>query len=108
MRSSNLKFKCKAEELKRHLGSHLEKGIKKSIKRLIFQDIEFLLTGFSRKKEKEIEGLIRKYGGAVLSDIPSPNSRGKRSSRLKFRQLPIVLCFEKVGYVDYIYFTLTN
>lgn len=66
-------------------------------KGLIFRDIEFLLTGFSTQKEKELEGLIRKYGGIVLGDIPSPSSlRGKRSSRLKLQQLPIVLCFRKV------------
>ncbi|XP_052173993.1 uncharacterized protein LOC127789211 isoform X2 [Diospyros lotus] len=108
-RSSNLKFKSKAQELKMDLGSHLEDGSKKGIKRLIFHAIEFLLTGFSRKKEKEIEGLVRKYGGAVLSDIPSPpNSRGKRSSRLKFQQLPIVLCSEKLETIKFLYGCAVN
>ncbi|PPS19896.1 hypothetical protein GOBAR_AA00655 [Gossypium barbadense] len=53
--------------------------------------------GFSRAKEEEIEGLIWKYGGIVLVDIPSPSSRGKRCSRHKFQQLPIILCPKKVG-----------
>ncbi|OMP10006.1 hypothetical protein COLO4_04921 [Corchorus olitorius] len=60
------------------------------------EDVKFMLTGFSREKEKEIEGLIRKYGGIVLVDIPSPSNRGKRCSRHKFQQLPIVLCPKKV------------
>lgn len=68
----------------------------KKRKRLIFQNMEFLLTGFSQQKEKEIDGLIRKYGGKVLSQIPSANSKGRRSSRSKSRVLPIVLCLKKV------------
>lgn len=64
--------------------------------KLIFQGIEFLLTGFSNRNEKEIEGLIRKYGGIILPNIPSPsNSRQRRSSNTK---LPIVLCSKKVGF----------
>lgn len=66
--------------------------------KLIFQGIEFLLTGFSSCKEKEIEGLIRKYGGIVLPDIPSPsNPRGKRIPNTNQQKLPIVLCAEKVS-----------
>ncbi|GLT46010.1 hypothetical protein SLA2020_198010 [Shorea laevis] len=73
-------------------------------KKLIFQDVEFLLTGFSSIKEKEIEGLIRKYGGVVLADIPSPsNSRGKRNSMSKFRQLPVVLCSKKLQTTKFLY-----
>lgn len=70
----------------------------------LFQDIKFLLTGFSRAKEKEIEGLIWKYGGIVLVDIPSPSNRGKRCSRHKFQQLPIILCPKKVGCLNFISF----
>lgn len=66
-------------------------------KRLIFQGVEFLLTGFSSEKEKEIEGLIWKYGGVVLFDIPSPPiSRGKRSSICQ--NFPVILCLKKVGF----------
>ncbi|EOY19617.1 Uncharacterized protein TCM_044754 isoform 1 [Theobroma cacao] len=77
-------------------------------KSLIFQDLKFLLTGFSRGKEKEIEGLIRKYGGVVLVDIPSPSNRGKRCSRLKFLQLPIVLCPKKLQTTKFLYACAVN
>lgn len=40
-------------------------------KEMIFHGLEFLLTGFSRKKEKEIESLIRKFGGYVLLKVPT-------------------------------------
>jgi len=69
-------------------------------KRLIFQGIEFLVTGFSSEKGKEIEGLICKYGGMVLWDIPSPpKSRGKRSSRSICRHFPVILCLKKVCFL---------
>ncbi|KAL3632888.1 hypothetical protein CASFOL_025872 [Castilleja foliolosa] len=66
----------------------------KEKKRLIFQNMEFLLTGFSPKKEKEIEVLIRKYGGIILYQLPSINLKEKKSSRSKSRALPIVLCLK--------------
>ncbi|OMO61166.1 hypothetical protein CCACVL1_23715, partial [Corchorus capsularis] len=75
---------------------------------LIFQDVKFMLTGFSREKEKEIEGLIRKYGGIVLVDIPSPSNRGKRCSRHKFQQLPIVLCPKKLQTTKFLYACAVN
>ncbi|KAH1046026.1 hypothetical protein J1N35_036810 [Gossypium stocksii] len=65
-------------------------------KGFLFQHIKFLLTGFSRAKEKEIEGLIWKYGGIVLVDVPFPSNRGNRCSRHKFQQLPIILCPKKI------------
>ncbi|KAK8662043.1 hypothetical protein V6N13_091631 [Hibiscus sabdariffa] len=72
-------------------------------KSLLFQDIKFLLTGFSRGKEKEIEGLVWKYGGTVLVDIPFPSNRGKRCSRQKFQQLPIILCPKKLQTTKFLY-----
>ncbi|KAK9169646.1 hypothetical protein Syun_001786 [Stephania yunnanensis] len=67
-------------------------------KRMIFLGLEFLLTGFSNHKEKELEMLIRNHGGYVLSDVPPPpNSRGSRRSRHKRLQLPIVLAPKKHG-----------
>ncbi|CAA2973581.1 Hypothetical predicted protein [Olea europaea subsp. europaea] len=62
-------------------------------RRLIFQNMEFMLTGFSRRKEEEIAGLIIKHGGMVLSDIPSPNFRSFEPG-----VLPIVLCLKKVSH----------
>ncbi|KAE9586518.1 putative BRCT domain-containing protein [Lupinus albus] len=63
----------------------------------IFQGTEFLLTGLSSQKERDMEALIRKSGGVVLSDIPlPPNSRDKRCSTLSCLELPIILCIRKV------------
>ncbi|KAA8519259.1 hypothetical protein F0562_013515 [Nyssa sinensis] len=76
--------------------------------RLIFQDTEFLLTGFSSQMETEIEGLIRKHGGIVLSDIPSPKSRGTRSSRFNHQQLPVVLCLKKLQTTKFLYGCAVN
>nr|XP_024927018.1 uncharacterized protein LOC107410322 isoform X3 [Ziziphus jujuba var. spinosa] len=72
-------------------------------KRLIFQGIEFLLTGFSSEKEKDIEEQIRKHGGIILSDIPSPNSKGKRCSRSSLYQLPVILCLKKLQTTKFLY-----
>jgi hypothetical protein len=63
----------------------------------IFRGREFLLTGLSSHKERDLEALIRNSGGVILYDIPSPpNSKGKRSSTLSCSQLPIILCKRKV------------
>ncbi|KAG5539259.1 hypothetical protein RHGRI_019722 [Rhododendron griersonianum] len=105
LRYSKPKCVSIAPELKRHQTNCLAK----LAKGLIFRDIEFLLTGFSIQKEKELEGIIRKYGGIVLRDIPSPpNSRGKRISRFKFQQLPIVLCFRKLETTKFLYGCAVN
>ncbi|KAL1149923.1 hypothetical protein V6Z11_A10G222900 [Gossypium hirsutum] len=77
-------------------------------KGFLFQDIKFLLTGFSRAKEKEFEGLIWKYGGIVLVDVPSPSNRGKRCSRHKFQQLPIILCPKKLQTTRFLYACAVN
>ncbi|GFP93930.1 cytosolic sulfotransferase 15 [Phtheirospermum japonicum] len=77
-------------------------------KRLIFQNVEFLLTGFSQKKEKEIEGLIRKYGGIVLYQLPLINLTEKRSSRFKSRAVPIVLCLKKIQSFKFLYGCAVN
>ncbi|XP_051134291.1 uncharacterized protein LOC127253651 isoform X2 [Andrographis paniculata] len=88
---------------------HMDRFLKGSSynekKRLIFQNMEFLLTGFSQRKEKEIEGLIRKYGGIVLSHIPP--KKGKRSSKFKLR-FPIVLCLKKTQSMKFLYGCAVN
>ncbi|KAL5732666.1 hypothetical protein ACOSQ2_032358 [Xanthoceras sorbifolium] len=89
--------------MKRCLATHA-----KHRKKLIFQGIEFLLTGFSSQKEKEIEGLIRKYGGMVLSGIPPPNSRRKRSAKSNFQQLPVILCPKKLKTTQFLYGCAVN
>ncbi|KAL7225658.1 hypothetical protein ACSBR1_020923 [Camellia fascicularis] len=105
LRHSNPKFKSAVQEVKKSQTNCLAQ----IINRLIFRDIEFLLTGFPRQKEKETEGLIRKHGGIVLADIPSPpNLRGKRSSKLKLQKLPIVLCFRKLETTKFLYGCAVN
>ncbi|KAH9686425.1 BRCA1 C Terminus domain containing protein expressed [Citrus sinensis] len=81
---------------------------RKYVKRLIFQGIKFLLTGFSSQKEKEIEVLIQKYGGLVLLDIPPPNSQGKRCSRSHSQQLPVVICPKKLKTTKFLYGCAVN
>lgn len=96
------KSSARVESRPRHLDRYLKTNLDKEKKRLIFQNMEFLLTGFSPQKEKEIEGLIRKYGGIVLSQVPSTNLNGKRSARLKSQVLPVVLCLKKVSAILYV------
>ncbi|KOM43164.1 hypothetical protein LR48_Vigan05g076800 [Vigna angularis] len=67
----------------------------------IFQGIEFLLTGLSSEKERDMEALIRSSGGVVLFDIPSQNSGGKRHSTLS--HFPIVLCMRKLQTTKFLY-----
>ncbi|CAL0333003.1 unnamed protein product [Lupinus luteus] len=70
----------------------------------IFQGTEFLLTGLSSQKERDMEALIRKSGGVVLSDIPlPPNSRDKRCSTLSCLELPIILCIRKLQTTKFLY-----
>ncbi|KAJ1432601.1 BRCT domain, partial [Sesbania bispinosa] len=74
------------------------------VKEFIFQGTEFLLTGLSSQKEKDMELLIRNSGGVFLSDIPSPpNSRRKKSSTLSRTQLPIILCTRKLQTTKFLY-----
>ena len=77
----------------------LTKCCLKDRKRTIFRGLEFLLTGFSKKKENEIEGLLRKHGGTVLSNIPPPPPHPRRkSSRSNLERLPVVLSTKKVNF----------
>ncbi|XP_011020451.1 PREDICTED: uncharacterized protein LOC105122835 isoform X2 [Populus euphratica] len=72
----------------------------KDAKRSIFHGLEFLLTGFSHKKEKEIIEIIQVYGGMILLDIPPvPNSRLKRVSRTNLQHLPVVICSKKLLHI---------
>ncbi|XP_045823009.1 uncharacterized protein LOC123915806 isoform X2 [Trifolium pratense] len=75
-----------------------------AVSELIFQGREFLLTGLSSYKERDLEALIRNSGGVILYDIPSPpNSKGKRSSTLSCSQLPIILCKRKLQSTKFLY-----
>ncbi|KAM0950852.1 putative BRCT domain-containing protein [Dioscorea sansibarensis] len=67
-------------------------------KALIFQGLEFLLTGFSAQTEKKLGAVIREFGGYVLSSIPSCPKilRGEEALELSTWKLPIVLSPKKV------------
>ncbi|XP_048134448.1 uncharacterized protein LOC115743774 isoform X2 [Rhodamnia argentea] len=70
---------------------------------LIFHKMEFFLTGFSTRKEKEIERLIQKHGGEVLLDIPPVNLRGKGSSMVLSEQRPFVISPRKLKTAKFLY-----
>ncbi|KAL2920979.1 Mediator of DNA damage checkpoint protein 1 [Bienertia sinuspersici] len=81
----------------------------KSRKRTIFQGLDFLLTGFSKKKEKDIEGLLRKHGGTVLADIPAPLPHPRRrSSRFNAQRLPVILCSKKLQTTRFLFGCAAN
>jgi hypothetical protein len=79
------------------IGKTLETSEYIDNKEAIFQGDEFLLTGFHRQREKEIESLIRKFGGHVLSQVPL-FSLDKRKNMTDFPSWkpPIVLSPRKV------------
>nr|KYP59070.1 hypothetical protein KK1_014498 [Cajanus cajan] len=68
----------------------------------MFLGIEFLLTGLSSQKERDMEALIRNSGGVVLYDIPScRDPGGKRSSTSS--HFPIILCMRKLQTTKFLY-----
>ncbi|WVZ60989.1 hypothetical protein U9M48_010932 [Paspalum notatum var. saurae] len=70
----------------------------------IFQGVEFLLTGFPYQKEKEIESLIRKCGGYVLSKVPLyPLDKRKNMAGIPSWKPPIVLSPKKVSTAKFLY-----
>ncbi|XP_077218792.1 uncharacterized protein LOC143852988 isoform X2 [Tasmannia lanceolata] len=76
---------------------------------MIFQGLEFLLTGYSSQKEKELEMLIWKHGGTVLPNLPSPsrNLKRKRQSGCK-PHLAVVLSPKKVQTTKFLYGCAVN
>ncbi|KAH0744785.1 hypothetical protein KY290_032778 [Solanum tuberosum] len=72
-------------------------------RRLMLGNMEFLVTGFSRKREKKLEDLIKKHGGTVLSDIPAPTNRGKRCKGFQSQAVPVVLCSKKLQTIKFLY-----
>ncbi|XP_020534071.1 uncharacterized protein LOC105631645 isoform X2 [Jatropha curcas] len=79
-------------------------------KRPMFHGLEFLLTGFSSQKERDIVRLIQDYGGMVLMDVPCPPSISRANRRLKsnFQRLPIVLCSKKLQTSKFLYGCAVN
>ncbi|KAL5708495.1 hypothetical protein ACHQM5_019286 [Ranunculus cassubicifolius] len=81
----------------------------RSTNRMLFQGLEFLLAGFSVKKEREIQVLIQKNGGFVVSDVPPPPSSGRtRRFRRKFQQLPILLSPKQLQTSKFLYGCAVN
>lgn len=59
-----------------------------------------MLTGFPNQKEKEIESLIRKCGGYVLSKVPPfPLDKRYNTAESPSWKPPIVLSPKKVRYL---------
>ncbi|CAN6280849.1 unnamed protein product [Urochloa humidicola] len=73
-------------------------------KEATFQGVEFILTGFPNQKEKQIESLIRKCGGYVLSKVP-PFQLDRRNNVVEFpsSKPPIVLSPKKVSTSKFLY-----
>ncbi|KAI3893812.1 hypothetical protein MKX03_014604 [Papaver bracteatum] len=70
--------------------------------KMIFQGLEFLLTGFTSQRQTKLGQLISKHGGFVLSEVPSP-SRGLKGSKCKHRPLPIVISSRKSRATKFLY-----
>ncbi|XP_059282924.1 uncharacterized protein LOC132036580 isoform X2 [Lycium ferocissimum] len=93
----------RTQELKNRLMNSGARGER----RLMLKNMEFLVTGFSRKREKKLEDLIKKYGGTVLSDIPPPTNRGKRCKGFT-QAVPVVLCSKKLQTIKFLYGRAVN
>uniref|UniRef100_A0A0A8ZYT5 BRCT domain-containing protein n=1 Tax=Arundo donax TaxID=35708 RepID=A0A0A8ZYT5_ARUDO len=73
-------------------------------KAALFQGVEFLLTGLRNQKEKEIESLIRKFGGYILSKVPFfPLDKRKNMAEFPSWKPPIVLSPKKVSTTKFLY-----
>jgi hypothetical protein len=68
-------------------------------KETIFHGLEFLLTGFQSHKEKEVESIIQKFGGCVLSKVPPCrfDNKNKLAELVRWKP-PMVLSPKKVSY----------
>jgi hypothetical protein len=75
-------------------------------KETIFHGLEFLLTGFQSHKEKEVESVIRKFGGCVISKVPPcPFDKKTKLAELVRWKPPIVLSPKKVIYpISFLFF----
>ncbi|KAF8748273.1 hypothetical protein HU200_013019 [Digitaria exilis] len=73
-------------------------------KEAIFQGVDFMLTGFPNQKEKEIESLIRKCGGYVLSKVPPfPLDKTNSIAESSSWKPSIVLSPKKVSTAKFLY-----
>ncbi|XP_047315684.1 uncharacterized protein LOC124919482 [Impatiens glandulifera] len=100
VRNAKYNSMFRAKEDKRH---RRRRGTKKDSQILNLQDLEFMLTGFTRRKEKELEDLIRKHGGIVLHDIPCPDHCRNRSVWLKKLHVLVILCPKKLETTKFLF-----
>ncbi|CAM0877216.1 unnamed protein product [Alopecurus aequalis] len=78
-------------------------------KETIFHGLEFLLTGFQSHKEKEVESIIQKFGGCVLSKVPPcPFDKKTKLDELVRWKPPIVLSPKKVSTAKFLYGCATD
>lgn len=78
-------------------------------KETIFHGLEFLLTGFQSHKEKEVESVIRKFGGCVISKVPPcPFDKKTKLAELVRWKPPIVLSPKKVSTAKFLYGCATD
>ncbi|KAF3336706.1 BRCA1 C Terminus (BRCT) domain-containing protein [Carex littledalei] len=79
-------------------------GNKTERKEMLFQGLDFLLTGLSNKKFRELQALIRRYGGFVLTKLPDCPSdlRAKLVESTHWRP-PVVICPKKVATTKFLY-----
>ncbi|XP_023550837.1 uncharacterized protein LOC111808859 isoform X1 [Cucurbita pepo subsp. pepo] len=87
---------------------HLKSPYCRSGKKLIFQGIQFLVTGFSSRKEKDIDALLWNNGGIVLPDIPCPSSRRKKMSKSNCKGPPVILSSKKLQTTKFLYGCAVN
>ncbi|CAL4919710.1 unnamed protein product [Urochloa decumbens] len=109
---SSIKTKGKRRMLPKSRFSRSDSRIKERLKtkeyidnkEATFQGVEFMLTGFPNQKEKEIESLIRKCGGYVLSKVPLfPLDKRKNAVEFPSSKPPIVLSPKKVSTAKFLY-----
>nr|GEX27964.1 hypothetical protein [Tanacetum cinerariifolium]GEX36503.1 hypothetical protein [Tanacetum cinerariifolium] len=100
LRNSKPRAKSNPHEVEKHCLTDKNK---------LFQDLKFLLTGFSVKKHKEITNLIQNNGGVVLDDFSPPStSRGKKSVKCKSQLLPLILCPRRLLTTKFLYGCAVN
>ncbi|KAJ4786461.1 Mg-protoporphyrin IX chelatase [Rhynchospora pubera] len=106
-KSSRLKgakygLNCNSQVRRRKCSSFA--GNSRERKEMIFLGLDFLLTGLSNKKLRELHVLIRQYGGCVLTKLPDcpSNLRAKLVEATHWRP-PVVICPKKLGTNKFLY-----
>ncbi|XP_008445957.2 uncharacterized protein LOC103488830 [Cucumis melo] len=87
---------------------HLKSRYNGSRKKLIFQGIQFLVTGFSSRKERDINGIVCNNGGIILPDIPCPSSRAQKMSKSDRKWPPVILSSKKLQTKKFLYGCAVN